>query len=263
MVGHYERIVRIIKVCPSTAIAKKLFNYEEFVTVIRETKNIINSRPLRYQGTDTADIPLSLSQLVWGCDLTLMPPLLQSEEYAEINFEAKAAQQQYELVSQALDHFKRRWNSGYLTALREKHNNRCADKPTHHLEPGCLVMVRRDDMHCLEWPLGKITRVLPDPNGVTHTVEVERAKRSTCSVTFIVPLELGCEGTEAIPQAEEGEEVAEMIQSPVLNDMENGEENETTEQQRELYESSHSSNIEGGGLQHSGTPPEPTQTPSS
>ena len=153
MVGHYERIVRIIKVCPSTAIAKKLFNYEEFVTVVRETKNIINSRPLTYQGTDTADIPLSLSQLVWGCDLTLMPPLLQSEEYAEINFEAKAAQQQYELVSQALDHFKRRWNSGYLTALREKHNNHCADKPTHHLEPGCLVMVRQDDMHCLEWPL--------------------------------------------------------------------------------------------------------------
>ena len=93
---------------------------------------------------------------------------------------------------------------------------------------------------------------------------MEGAKRSTCSVTFIVPLELGCEGTEAIPQAEEGEEeVAEMIQSPVLNDMENGEENETTEQQRELDESSHSSNIERGGLQHSGTPPEPTQTPSS
>ena len=66
MGGHYERLVRTIKVCLSTAIARKLFNYEEFVTVIREVENIINSRPLTYQGTDTLDIPLSPSQLVWG-----------------------------------------------------------------------------------------------------------------------------------------------------------------------------------------------------
>ena len=104
---HFERMVRIIKVCLSTAISGKLFNYEEFVTVIQEVENIINSRPLTYQGTDTIDIPLSPSQLVWGQDLTLMPPLLQSDRYDEINFEAKAVRQQYELISQALNRFKK------------------------------------------------------------------------------------------------------------------------------------------------------------
>ena len=106
MGGHYEQTVRIIKGCLSTAIARKLLNYEEFVTVIRENENIINSRPLTYQGADTADIPLTPSQLVWWRYLTLMPPFLQSEEYTGINFEAKAARQQYEIVSQALDHYK-------------------------------------------------------------------------------------------------------------------------------------------------------------
>ena len=106
MAGHYERIVRIIKVCLSTAIARKIFTHEEFVTVIKKVENIINSWPITYQSTDTADIPLTPSQLAWGRDLIPRPPLLQSDSYSMINFEAKAARQQYEILSQALDRFK-------------------------------------------------------------------------------------------------------------------------------------------------------------
>ena len=91
---HYECIVRIIKVCPSTAIARKIFTYEEFVTIVKEVENVINIRPITYQNADTADIPLTPSQLAWGHDLTLMPPLLQSDTYSGINVEAKAARKQ-------------------------------------------------------------------------------------------------------------------------------------------------------------------------
>ena len=95
------------------------------------------------------------------------------------------------------------------------------------------------------------------------------------SITFIVPLKLDCEGTEVIPSAaerndtadeEEGEveEAAEVIQSPVPRDIENGdEENETADQQRESDESSHPPNNEGSSLQHCGIPLEPTQALSS
>ena len=91
-------------------------------------------------------------------------------------------------------------------------------------------------------------------------------QRSKSSVTFIAPLELDCEGTEAIPPAAErkdeaeGEEkeAAEVTQSPVSNDIENGEENGSSDQQLSLAELSPTPNIEGGSLQHSGTPPELT-----
>ena len=111
MGGHYEDILRIIKVCLSTAIARKIFTYEEFVTLVKEAENIINSWPIMYQSADTIDIPLSPSQVAWGRDLTLMPPLLQSDSYSNVNFEVKAARQQYEILSQVLDCFQRRWST--------------------------------------------------------------------------------------------------------------------------------------------------------
>ena len=52
-------------------------------------------------------------------------------------------------------------------------------------------MVKHENLHRYEWPLGKVLRVFPDPQGIIRTVEVkEGGKVSLCSVTFLVPLEL-------------------------------------------------------------------------
>ena len=77
MGGHFERLVRTIKASLATAISRKLLSLEEFRAVVLEAENIVNSRPLTYQSDSTRDVPLSPSQLAWGRDLTLMPPLLQ------------------------------------------------------------------------------------------------------------------------------------------------------------------------------------------
>ena len=61
---------------------------------------------------------------------------------------------------------------------------------------------------------------------------VEGGQRSTCSVTFIIPLELDCGETDAIIETEEGNTEAEeggnidkLLQSAVLSGEENREEN--------------------------------------
>ena len=59
----------------------------------------------------------------------------------------------------------------------------------HHLEPGSLIMVRHENLHMYEWPLGKVVRVFPDPQGIIGSVEVEEGGRvSLRSVSFLVPL---------------------------------------------------------------------------
>ena len=43
MGGHFERLVWTIKMSLSTSITKKLFNWEEFVTITKEIETIVNS----------------------------------------------------------------------------------------------------------------------------------------------------------------------------------------------------------------------------
>ena len=193
MGGHFERLVRTIKASLATTISRKLLTLEEFRTVVLEAENIVNSRPLTCQSDSTRDVPLSPSQLAWGRDLTLMPPLLQPGDPLDEDFDAKATRAQYELLSNALERFRKRWHSEYLLSLREKHNNVCAEDPTHHLSVGQLVMVRHENVHRIEWPLGVITAVYPDARGVIRTAEVEECgKRSRCPISYLVPLELDC-----------------------------------------------------------------------
>ena len=193
MGGHFERLVRTIKASLATAISRKLLTLEEFTTIVKEAENIVNSRPLTYQSDNSRDIPLTPSQLAWGRDLTLMPPLLQPGDPLDEDYDAKATRAKYVVLSNALDCFRKRWHNEYLLSLREKHYNQCAENPSHHLRAGQLVMVKHDNIHRIKWPLGVITTVYPDERGVIRTAEVEECgRRSLRPVTFLVPLELDC-----------------------------------------------------------------------
>ena len=152
----------------------------------------MNSRHLTYQSDNPRDIHLTPSQLAWGRDLTLISPLLQPGDPLDDDYDAKATRAQYVVLSNALERFRKRWHSEYLLSLREKHYNQCAENPSHHLRVRQLVMVKHDNIHHIEWPLGVISATYPDERGVIWTVEVECGRRSTRSVTFLVPLELDC-----------------------------------------------------------------------
>ena len=121
-----------------------------------------------------------------------MPPLLQPGDPLDEDYDAKATRAQYELLSNALERFRKRRHSEYLLSLREKHNNVCAEDPTHHLSVGKLVMVRHDNVHRIEWPLGVITAVYSNASGVIRTAEVEECGKWSLRPTYLVPLELDC-----------------------------------------------------------------------
>ena len=54
-------------------------------------------------------------------------------------------------------------------------------------------MVKHDNIHHIEWPLGVITAIYPDERGVVRTAEVEECGNLFLrSVTYLVPLELDC-----------------------------------------------------------------------
>ena len=59
-------------------------------------------------------------------------------------------------------------------------NMKTAVPRDQRIKPGSLVMIRHDNLHRYEWPLGKVIRVFPDPSGVIRTAEVEEGGR--CSL---------------------------------------------------------------------------------
>ena len=98
------------------------------------------------------------------------------------------------VVSNALERFRKCCHKEYLHSLQEKHYNQCAENPSHHLRVGQLVMVKHNNIHRIEWPLGVTTAVYPDERGFIRTAEVDECgRRSIRSVTFLVPLELDCQ----------------------------------------------------------------------
>ena len=68
-------------------------------------------------------------------------------------------------------------------------------------------MIRHENLHRYEWPLGKVIGVFPDSSGIVKTAEVEEGCRySLRPVTFLVPLELDCYDEEEGNLQETGRE---------------------------------------------------------
>ena len=107
MGGHFKRLLSSIKTCLLSAIARKIYNQEEFTTVVKEVWNIVNSRPLTYQANDALDQPLTPSQLLWGRNLPIMAPLLQANNDDDSTTKTKELHHQYFLISNALDRFRK------------------------------------------------------------------------------------------------------------------------------------------------------------
>ena len=106
MGGHFEQLMRTIKASLGTAISKKLLMFKEFQTVVKEAESIVNFRPLTYQSNNSRDIFLTPSQLAWGGDVTLMPPILQPGDPLDPDHDAKETRLQYTTLSNALERFK-------------------------------------------------------------------------------------------------------------------------------------------------------------
>ena len=87
-------------------------------------------------------------------------------------------------------------------------------------------MVRHDNVHCIEWPLGVITAIYPDDRGVIRTAEVEECgKRSLRPISYLVPLELDCRHDDDAlrlcprdPQGSEEDDAGDDKEDDAIND---------------------------------------------
>ncbi|KRZ90747.1 hypothetical protein T08_10583 [Trichinella sp. T8] len=168
--GYWERLVRSVKNTLKKILGKTTLDEEELTTVLCEIEAKINARPLTFVGDDVKDADaLTPFHFLIGrsfVDLPMMSTPTVEEDELPLNRKWRKRQQ-------IILHFWKRWRNEYVTTFVSR-----SKWMTKRQEPkeGDIVLVKEDNTKRENWPIGRITSVLPGSDGLSRTVEVKTAK---------------------------------------------------------------------------------------
>lgn len=145
--------------------------HELLVTLMAEETAIVNARPITTVPSDT-DEPQPLSPAIL---LTIKTRPLGSPpgEFVPADLYSRRRWRRAQYLA---DHFWVRWRREYVQTLqgRSKWNS-----PKRNLSAGDIVLVKEDDAHRNDWPLGRITEAIKSEDGSVRKAEVEMLREGT------------------------------------------------------------------------------------
>ncbi len=191
--GVFERLIKAAKealyhVLPSTTN----LNLEELVTAFAVVEGVLNSRPLAYTSIDGLDLsPITPNHFLYG---TASEPFLMFDANASI---AK----RWSTLQEMIRIFLRRFHQEVRPHLQLTHTHRGGGRD---LKEGDVVVFFMPSANKM-WPLARITRTFPGPDGRVRTVELllpqiksgndysrhpdKLFRRDVGSVALLLPLE--------------------------------------------------------------------------
>ena len=132
-------------------------------TFLTEAENIINSRPLTHISSDVNDMEALTPNHVllgmhrnWGS--------IAGTDERDIT-----SRKHWRQVQALRAMFWSRWTKEYLPTLTKRVRWR---EKVPNLKSGDLVLLQEDDLKRGKWPLARITKVMPGPDGIVRVVEV-------------------------------------------------------------------------------------------
>lgn len=158
--GVWERMVRSVKAALSATLREKAPAEEVLQTLLTEAEFSINARPLTHVSVNPADPEaLTPNHFLLGSSIGL-PSTGPCDE----------ADRRVWRASMALaDHFWRRWLREYLPTLVPRGEPQSDVRP---LQVGDVVLVVDSTLPRNTWPMGRVERTHPGPDGGVRIVEV-------------------------------------------------------------------------------------------
>ena len=162
--GVWERLVQSAKRALRATLTNRTVTDEILVTAAAEAENAINSRPLTYVSVDPEDPePLTPNHFLIGTSNPTRP--LDHPEMRDPPLRKRL------VYSQMLaDLFWRRWMDEYVPFLIER---RKWLKDRRNVKEGDIVLVVDRNTPRGEWPVGRILRPNPSPDGRVRTALVK------------------------------------------------------------------------------------------
>ncbi len=165
MGGLWEAALKAGKAILRKAIGRQVLNLEELQTVVAKVEAILNLRPL-CKASSEEDQYLTPGHFLVGTTLLELPNM--------DNYEISLTKR-YCLLRQIVQTFWMSWKRSYLNQLqcRNKWKQR---QP--NLAVGDLLLIKNSQDPVLLWPLAKVVRVFPGPDGLVRSVELETKHKS-------------------------------------------------------------------------------------
>ena len=119
-------MVKSVKRCLKKVIGNARLFFDEMLTVLVELEGTLKSRSLTYDDNNPSEEVLTLSHLIHGRRIQSLPEVLESAE--EFGENSATCTRRHRYLTKKLQHFWKRWQWEYLTALRERDENKTAGK---------------------------------------------------------------------------------------------------------------------------------------
>jgi len=176
--GAWESLIKSAKKALYFVLRHRTVTDEVLSTAMSEVMGLLNSRPLTHIPVDPMDPePLTPSHfLLLRPNPSLAPTVTSPTDLAD---------RKTWKISQALaDHFWKRWMQEYLPYLTER---RKWMEKRPNLEVGDMVIISDPKSPRGHWPMGRITKVHPDAEGVVRSAIIK-----TKSGFFVRPITKLC-----------------------------------------------------------------------
>ena len=178
MGGFYERLVSLVKRALRKTLNRKLLDYVQLQTVLKEVEATINSRPLVCVSDDIASsITLTPNHFLTLNSQTGIPELeydANDEDYQPYESTSERLLETWKKGQKLLNVFWKIWRDEYLLSLWKR--TKCELKSKHkqsHFSPGeGDVVLVKEDIPRGSWRLGKVIRLVSSRDGCIRSAKL-------------------------------------------------------------------------------------------
>ena len=166
--GVWERMIRTVRSVLNSLLVKEghLVDDEGLRTLMHETANIVNSRPLAVNTLNdpTSVLPLCPNHLLtMKSGVVVVPP-------GEFDRSDGYCRKRWKRVQYLANCFWERWKKEYVLQLQERDK---WVKSKRNLQIGDIVLVLDENIPRSQWKVAQVTEVFPSGDGLVRKVKVQ------------------------------------------------------------------------------------------
>ena len=181
----WERNIQTVKNCLRKSVGNRHVHLFELMTISAEVQNIVNS-------DDINELEVLTPNLLLKGESPNFIPELEAEASDDVDWrphDHKEINLKFKNRSKIKNEFIKRWESEYLTSLREQHKKLNNLDWENSIKLNDIVLIQ-SELPRLQWPLGRVIELLPGDDGVVREVKLKTKNGiTTRAIDLLYPLE--------------------------------------------------------------------------